>query len=110
MMVADASIGVELVLGLGTADVLAARTLSDDARVHVPHLFDVEVMQVSRRYWLRGEVSAARAAAAREDLADLPWQRHTHTALLERMWALRQNATAYDAVYLALAEALSCPL
>ena len=45
-----------------------------------------------------------------EDLADLPIDRHAHTILLPRIWQIRGNLTAYDAVYIALAEALDAPL
>jgi predicted nucleic acid-binding protein len=47
---------------------------------------------------------------ALEDLADFPITRYPHTPLLSRIWELRHNVTAYDAAYLALAEALPAPL
>ncbi len=52
----------------------------------------------------------ARATAAFEDLADLPIRRFPHTELLPRAFELRANATVYDGIYLALAEALEAPL
>ena len=63
-----------------------------------------------RRYSLTGQIGAARGAEALEDLADLPLIRYPHDLLLPRVWELRRNATAYDAAYLALAEALVAPL
>ncbi len=53
-----------------------------------------------------GEISTDRAAEAIEDLAGLDLHRHAHLDLLTRAWKLRENVTASDAVYLALAEAL----
>ncbi|MGE5270344.1 MAG: type II toxin-antitoxin system VapC family toxin [Thiohalocapsa sp.] len=54
--------------------------------------------------------SAARSVAPLADLADLDLQRHAHDMLLPRVWQLRDNLTAYDAVYVALAESLAAPL
>lgn len=110
MIVADASVGIELLLQTTVGSTLAERVLSDAESVHVPELFDVEVAQVIRRYWRRGELAAGRATVAIADLADLPWTRHGQAPLMQRVWALRENATAYDAAYIALAEALDCPL
>ena len=62
------------------------------------------------RYVLAGQVSAARAREAMVDLADFPIERHAHAALIERVFELRANLTAYDATYLALAEALDSTL
>ena len=64
--------------------------------------------QVLRRYTLRGEISAERAAEAIQDLADFPIERYPHTLLLPRIWQYRTNLSAYDAAYLALADALDC--
>jgi predicted nucleic acid-binding protein len=65
---------------------------------------------VLRRYCLTGDVSARRGGEALADLADLPIARYPHAALLPRLWQLRDNLTAYDAAYVALAEALDCAL
>jgi predicted nucleic acid-binding protein len=70
----------------------------------------VEVTQGLRRLVRAGEVSPARAAEAIADLADLDLHRHSHLDLLTRAWKLRENVTAYDAMYVALAEALDAPL
>ena len=77
---------------------------------HAPHLLDVEVMHVLRRYALLGELTTERAEEAVELLRLLPLRRHAHEPLLDRMWALRANVSAYDAAYIALAEGLRMPL
>jgi predicted nucleic acid-binding protein len=78
--------------------------------LHAPHLLDVEVAQVIRRYAANGEIDSDRGRAAVADLADFPLHRYPHDVLLPRIWELRNNLTAYDAVYVALAEALDAPL
>ncbi len=78
--------------------------------MHAPHLLDVEVAHAVRRYAAGGEISAARGAQALASLRDLRVTRHAHDELLDRIWQLRANATAYDAAYLTLAEALDVPL
>lgn len=76
------------------------------AHLAVPSLCDVEVASVLRRAVLAGRVSAERASEAVADYRDLPVTRHGHLALLHRMLSLRDNFTAYDAAYVALAERL----
>jgi predicted nucleic acid-binding protein len=73
-------------------------------------LLDVEVAQVIRQYAANGEIDDDRGGAALADLADLPLHRDPHNFLLPRVWDLRSNLTAYDAVYVALVEALDAPL
>jgi predicted nucleic acid-binding protein len=65
---------------------------------------------VIRRYAANGEIDGDRGLSALTDLADLPLRRYPHGFLLPRIWALRNNLTAYDAAYVALAEALDAPL
>lgn len=77
--------------------------------MHAPHLLDVEVAQVLRRYERPREISAKRGAEALEDLADLAIFQYPHVFLLPCIWELRHNLTDYDAAYLALAEALDAP-
>lgn len=74
--------------------------------VHAPHLIDTEVLHVLRRWRARGELSQARADAAVTDLATFPVVHYAHGPLRERVWALRGKLSAYDATYVALAEAL----
>ena len=76
----------------------------------MPADLDVEVVQVLRRYCGAGALDPKRAEQALADLADLPLARYPHHLFVNRMWELRNNVTAYDAVYLALAEALHAPL
>lgn len=59
---------------------------------------------------LRRQLDPVRAAMAVEDLAEFPMTRHDHSLLIPRIWELRTNLPAYDAAYLALAEALASPL
>ena len=110
MIVVDASAVVSLPLQLEEADAVMARMLSGRDRPQAPHLLDLEVAQVVRRYWRAGDITAARGEQAIRDLADLPLERHSHEPLLGRIWQLRNNVTAYDAAYIALAEALDAPL
>ena len=104
MLVASALLEFLLQTPLGTR--VEARLFRDEDEFHSPHLIDVELTQALRRLVRAGEVSADRAAEAIEDLVDLDLHRHAHPDLLSRAWKLRENVTAYDAMYLALAEAL----
>jgi predicted nucleic acid-binding protein len=108
--VLDASARVELLLGTETGRKIAARVADPTMALHVPHLADVQVTQALRRYVREGTLDAQSAAAALEDLRSLDLERHGHEPLLDRVWALRDNLTAYDGVYVALAEALECTL
>ena len=110
MIVLDASATVELLLGTALGNVVAARVSAEGETLHAPHLIDVEVAQVIRRFVLRGKLDEARASAALRDLVDLGFTRYPHDVLLERVWQLHKNVSAYDAVYLGLAEALAVPL
>ena len=101
---------MELLLNTPKGRVVALRIADPALALHVPHLVDVEVAQALRRYVREGELDPAAAAAAIDDLRDLDLQRHAHEPLLNRIWQLRQNLTAYDAAYLALAEALDAVL
>ena len=110
MIVVDASVAVEVLLRLPAGVAVEPRLFGPDETLHAPHLLDVEVAQVLRRYALAGELEAERARLALHDLADFPLHRYAHDFLLTRVWELRANLTAYDAVYIALAEALDAPL
>ncbi len=110
MIVTDASVVVDLLLGLQPqASRIASRFVAARRR-YAPHLLDAEVAQVIRRHVLVGQISSQRAAEALQDLLALPLRRYPHTALIERAFELRDNATVYDALYLALAEALDATL
>jgi predicted nucleic acid-binding protein len=110
VIVVDASVAVDILLQLDAAEVLMDSMFSETETLHAPQLMDIEVAQVIRRYWRAGDITAARGMQAIEDLQDLPITRYAHEPLLNRIWQLRTNATAYDAAYLALAEALDAVL
>ncbi len=110
MIVVDASAVLELLLATPAAPRVADRLFAPAESLHAPHLLDLEVLQVLRRYSLSGELAGERGLQALEDLADLPVTRYPHDPFLSRIWELRHNLTAYDAAYVALAEALRAPL
>ncbi|CAN5183716.1 type II toxin-antitoxin system ribonuclease VapC1 [soil metagenome] len=78
--------------------------------LHVPHLLDVAVLSGLRGLSIGGKMADTAVQAAVTDFLALDMVRHTHAPLRHRIWQLRHNATAYDATYLALAEALEVPL
>lgn len=110
MIVLDASAVLELLLGTDRGSRVAERIARPEETLHVPHLLDLEVAQVLRRYVSRGELHEARAGEALDDLRDLDLNRYPHDVFLDRIWELRHNVSAYDASYLALAEALGARL
>jgi predicted nucleic acid-binding protein len=110
LIVLDASAMLEALLRTPAAEVVEQWLLDPGQTLHAPHLLDIEVAQVLRRYTASGEIDAERGRLALTDLADLPVQRYSHHFLLPRVWELRNNLTVYDAVYVALAEALNAPL
>jgi predicted nucleic acid-binding protein len=110
LIVVDASALLELLLGTARADRIASFALAPEERLHAPHLLDIEIAQALRRLVQLGEVATARAQQALDDQAALVVERHSHQSLLPRIWQLRESITAYDAAYVALAEALDAPL
>lgn len=109
MIVVDASALLEVLLRTDASAAVEARLFGGDT-LHAPHLLDLEVAQVLRRYERAGELTARRGREALDDLASFRIERYPHHLFLARVWSLRSNATAYDACYLALAEALEAPL
>jgi predicted nucleic acid-binding protein len=107
VIVVDASALLEVLLRTPATDDIEARLFEGQQTWHAPHLLDVEVTQVLRRYASLGEISEARGREALADLTDFPIRRYPHGFLLTRVWSLRHNFTAYDAIYVALAEALN---
>jgi predicted nucleic acid-binding protein len=110
MIVLDASALVELLLGTTQGRTIATRIADPSLGLHTPHLADVEVAQALRRYVREAALDLESAAAALTNLRSLDLERHSHEPLLDRVWSLRENVTACDAVYVALAEALDAPL
>jgi predicted nucleic acid-binding protein len=110
VIVLDASAVLELLLVTDAGRRVAERISSEAQTLHAPQLIDLEIAQVLRRYVATGEVEEARAGEALQDLSDLDLTRYAHDVLLPRIWELRRNLTAYDAAYLALAEALEATL
>lgn len=110
MIVIDASVVLEVLLATPDALPLQNRMFAKKQSLHAPDLLDLEVAQVLRRYFFAGRLAADRGATALEYLSSFPITRYPHDLFLPRVWELRHNFTAYDAAYLALAEALNAPL
>jgi predicted nucleic acid-binding protein len=110
VIVVDASALLEFLLQTALGTRVEARLFRDQDELHAPHLLDVEVVQGLRRLVRSGEIPSVRANEAIGDLADLDLHRHGHLDLLDRAWRLRDNLTVYDAMYVALAEAIAAPV
>jgi predicted nucleic acid-binding protein len=111
VIVLDASAAAEILLALPRAGPqLRERVARSGETLHVPHVFDLEVIAAIRRHALRGALSEQRARRALRALGDLRASRYSHAPLCGRIWELRENITPYDAAYVALAEALRAPL
>jgi predicted nucleic acid-binding protein len=110
VIVVDASAVVDILLRVLTADTAAYWLFHSGETLHAPHLLDLEVTQALRRQEARRQAKPARCREALDDLARIRLFRHPHNVLLSRVWELRNNLTAYDAAYVALAEMLSAPL
>lgn len=110
MIVVDASALLEFLLQTSLGARVEARLFREDDELHAPHLVDVEIAQGLRRLVRSGEVSAGRANEAIADLTDVDLHRHSHLDLLDRAWKMRDNISAYDAMYVALAEAIEAPM
>jgi predicted nucleic acid-binding protein len=110
VIVLDASAALEWLLQSPAGIKIEKRLFSTSESLYAPHLLDVEVAQVLRRYVREKIIGARRGQEALEDLADLPLNRYPHDFLIPRVWELRTTLTAYDAVYVALAELLDASL
>lgn len=110
MIVLDASVVVELLRNGTMAEAIRTELAGRSETFLVPHLLDVEVISAMRRLTAGAPVDAHRSAQWLAALAALPAERFSHTPLLGRIWELRHNFTAYDAAYIALAEATGAVL
>ncbi len=110
MIVVDASAAVTMFLNLRPGAARVRERLGEVEEVHVPHLFDVEVLHALRRHSLRGDLPEEKGRLILKLLHEMKAIRYPHAPLATRIWDLRENLTAYDAVYVALAEALDAPL
>lgn len=108
MIVLDASAAVDVLVGSARAARIALRL--QNVRVQVPHLIDIELTHVLRRAAAAGAMTAQHAEAVLSAWQQTDIDRHPHAPYLLRVWQLRAALTAYDAMYVALAEALRAPL
>jgi predicted nucleic acid-binding protein len=109
MLVVDASCLVEVLTGGPAADEVA-QVLAADEEHAAPHVVDVEVFGVLRREFLHGRLDPTAAGQAVEDLRAWPGERYGHRLLLARAWELHATVRGWDAMYVALAEALAATL
>ena len=110
MIVLDASAVIEWLFQSPAGHKIGQRISYPGESLHAPHLLDLEVAQVLRRYVREKTITAGRGQEVLDDLGDLPLSRYPHDFLIPRIWELRPTLTAYDAAYVALAELLDAPL
>ena len=110
VFVLDASGAIELLLNTAAGRRIANRIDDSAESIHAPHLIDVEVAHVLRRYALHGMLSSARCELALGHWRALDVERYSHELFLDRIWQLRHNVSAYDAAYVALTESLATVL
>lgn len=109
MLVVDTSAVLHALIARPRDEALVAR-LGDDGELQAPHLIDVELLHALRRLQLGGRISAERSADVRLEYGELSIVRYPHQPLADRAWELRTNLSAYDAMFVALGEALAVPL
>ena len=112
MIVVDASVVTDFLIGRPEAITAVREAIGADAYqpLYAPELIEPEILNALRGLARSGSLSDERSSLALADLGKLRLLRYPHAALRERVWALRNDLTAYDALYLALAEALDDPL
>jgi predicted nucleic acid-binding protein len=110
VIVVDASAIVETLFGTSAGRSINDILFAPGEALCAPHLIDIEVTHVLRRFARDGDIASERCRLALDDFANLTISRHAHDFLLPRIWQLRNNLSAYDAAYVSLAEALDAPL
>lgn len=108
MVVLDASALIEYLLDATAFPRIESIIRNEE--LHAPHLLDLEILHGLRGAVIGKRLDASRAAEAIQDFSELRLQRHAHEPLRARIWEFRDNLTAYDAGYVALAESLAMPL
>jgi predicted nucleic acid-binding protein len=108
LIVVDASLLTDFLLGRPQALIAVERELAgrEHEPLHAPELIEPETLNALRKLAAGGAITERRASEAVSDLGQVRLARYPHGPLRERIWQLRHNLTAYDAAYLALAEAL----
>lgn len=109
MLIVDASCLYEVVADAALSEEVRSRLAADTAQA-APHVIDAEVLGIVRRDHHLGRLDATSALQAVDDLRTWPGRRFGHRSLLERAWELRENVRTWDALYVALAEALDATL
>jgi predicted nucleic acid-binding protein len=111
VIVVDAAVVVDFLIDpSANGDMVRDRLARERWAMAAPELMDAEVAHVVRRRVLRGELASAAGESALADLVAMRIERHSHLPLVQRAFELRDNATVYDALYLALAEILGATL
>lgn len=105
MIVVDASAALAALLNAG-----AARRALGSEQLHVPHLIDAEVASGLRRQVASARIDPDSGWSALDAWRHLGMVRYPVFGILDRVWQLRENLSAYDATYVALAEQLGCAL
>jgi predicted nucleic acid-binding protein len=110
VIVVDASVVANALIDPGSAGVIARSVLREESDIAAPDLIDVETVSALRGHWLASRITDRLFRTATDDLVLLPIVRHPARPFLARSYELRANVTSYDALYVALAEALGCAL
>jgi predicted nucleic acid-binding protein len=110
VIVVDASVLANALADDGDDGASARDRLTNAGALAAPDLIDVETVAVLRKRWMASDLTDQRFSDAIDDLEDLDLTRYPTLPLMRRAFELRSNVTAYDAVYVAVAERLDCTL